>query len=734
MIRKWKKSSSFVRKKTKKEATEKKELEIDLTGKEKVLVLVESPHKARTIAKILGQDYLVYSTNGHIYEIDGIRGKFTGIDIENDFRINYRVIEEKKSIVKGLIKLAKKKSLEKIILAADADREGEFIGRSVENYLRENNIELPIKRAFFLEITKESILKSINHLTELDEKKIKSQNTRMILDRIIGFSISPVLWRILNSRTESAGRVQSTLLLELLKRYIEKRDFIPIPFYEFQLESNIGTFYLFYNNEKQIRKEDYERIQRRILSLNLKSLSISEEEQESYGKRVFPLITSTLQSRCFEKFHFSLSRTMSIAQRLYEGVKIGEDYVGLITYMRTDSQRLSEEFQQKTKDYIEKSLQKGASESYFFKERQSLVQGAHEAIRPTSIELTPDYLEAYLSKDELKVYSIIYNQSLAALMKVPEFRIKKIKLLIEQDHYFELQLRRIEKEGYLLLDYFRKEEHCNKDYTKEKLNFSSSKIEVKEKFTEAPGYYSQASVVKFMSREGIGRPSTYARIIETLLKRGYAKEIEKKIVITEKGKKLSRIFISFFRRVFNLQFTSSMEESLDLIEKGEKNYLEVLRSFFSDFKKEYLFFTNLSSPIKLLEVEANCEMCEKQLELFQNIYGLYCYCSKCEESYPVSYHLLLTFSSSLEEDLSSIIKREDSIIEIDRQNRYLTDQICSCGTHKFLVFDRIKKVPLIVCSNASCKEHSIFSIMELKEDLLRLIESSSRFCLILKNE
>ena len=587
------------------------------------LVIVESPSKTKTIAKYLGPKYKVVSSKGHIRDL-ATTGKYgLGIDVEDDFKPNYTVIKGKSSVIKELKKDAS--NSDTIYLATDPDREGEAISWHIYDALKLNDNNY--KRVVFNEITHDAVVNAFKKPRMIDMNLVKSQETRRMLDRIIGFRLS----KLMQSKTggKSAGRVQSVALKLIVDREREINAFVPeeywtitakFPDFEADLEK--------YNNKKIEIKSQVEADE--ILNKLSKSFNIDGiEKKEKSKKGVLPFTTSSLQQACANKLNFGASKTMRIAQKLYESVDIGTETVGLITYMRTDSTRLSDTFVSDVKSYITKNYGKEYVGSVKKTKEKQNVQDAHEAIRPTSILRTPESVKEYLSNDEYKVYSIIYYRALASLMC--DAKVLATTITLENNGYlFKATGSVLVFDGFLKVyqKYMDNEDVVLPDLSDYKTNVIIAEDILKEQhFTKPAARYTEASLIKELESLGIGRPSTYAKILETIKDRAYVQVKEKKFYPTEIGIETTDKLQEFFSNIINVKYTANMENELDLIAEDKEDYLKVLKTFYNDF--EPLVKTAFEQMEKKAPEETgeSCPLCGNPLVLRKSRYGTFTACS-----------------------------------------------------------------------------------------------------------
>ena len=587
------------------------------------LVIVESPAKSKTIEKYLGSNYHVVSSKGHIRDL-ATTGKYgLGIDIEDGFKPNYVPIKGKKKDIAALKKLAS--SSDKVILATDPDREGEAISWHLYDELGLD--EKKSERVVFNEITKDVVIDAINHPRKIDMDLVKSQETRRMLDRIIGFRLSKLMQR--KTGGKSAGRVQSVALKLIVDREREILAFVPEEYWT--IEADFKTFKAslekYHGKKVEIKNEvEADEILNK-LSLSFKIDSV--EEKEKLKKPKDPFRTSTLQQMAANRLNFSSSKTMQIAQKLYEGMNIGSETVGLITYMRTDSTRLSDVFVNDTKNYIKGKYGAEYVGSVKASREPKGAQDAHEAIRPTSIMRTPESIKEYLSNDEYKLYRLIYIRSLAYLMSSAKTLATTVNL--ENNGYmFKATGSVLKFDGYLKVyqEYEDNEDVILPDFK----NYHSDvviadKIEKFQHFTKPAPRYTEASLIKEMESLGIGRPSTYATIMKTILDRGYVKLEDKKFFPTDIGFETTDKLQEFFSNIVNVEYTANMETELDEIADHKINNVEVLQKFYDEFSPlvdKAFKEMEKKEPEKTGEV---CPECGSDLVVRKGKYGEFVACS-----------------------------------------------------------------------------------------------------------
>ena len=589
----------------------------------KNLVIVESPAKCKTIEKYLGGDYKVVSSKGHIRDL-ATTGKFgLGVDVENDFKPNYVIIKGKTKDVNNLKKEIN--SADAVYLATDPDREGETISWHIYD-----EIKIPdekYKRVVFNEITKDVVLSAIDNPGKIDMNLVKSGETRRILDRIIGFRLSKLMQR--KTGGKSAGRVQSVALKLIVDREREIRAFVPREYWT--IEADFSSFKAilekYHGKEIEIPNEIAADEILAKLSRSFKIESVSEKEKNKAAREVFK--TSTLQQLASSKLNFAPSKTMRIAQKLYEGVDLGSETVGLITYMRTDSVRISDSFVAEAYNYIKSNY--GEDYVGYVKKgkKNENMQDAHEGIRPTSISRTPESVKAYLSTDEYKLYRLIYIRALASLMH--DAKTLATTVILENNGYtFKATGSVLKFDGYLKVygEYEDSEDVLLPDFKNYKSDVvTADKIDKIQHFTKPAPRYTESSLIKEMESLGIGRPSTYATIVGTIKDRGYVILKDKKFEPTEIGEETTDKLQEFFSGIVNVEYTANMEQDLDEIAEAKKDNIAVLHEFYDEFEPL------VEKAFKEMEKKApeatgeTCPECGGDLVIRKGKYGEFVACS-----------------------------------------------------------------------------------------------------------
>ena len=591
----------------------------------KYLVIVESPAKSKTIENYLGPDFIVTSSKGHIRDLTtrGLGGY--GVDIENNFKPQYKIMKDKHATVKELKTLVK--SVEKVYLATDPDREGEAISWHLYETLGLEKKEY--ERIVFHEITKSAVLSALKSGRGIDGDLVKSQESRRILDRIIGFSLSKLLQKKIGSK--SAGRVQSVALKLIVDREKEIQKFDKQEYWDLfvnftkkskKLKAKLEK----YNDEKiEIRSEkEALDIENNLTDKYIVNNVIRKEKEKSPKP---PFITSTLQQDASNKYNFNARKTMQIAQSLYEGIELGKERVGLITYMRTDSTRLSDEFISSCKNYIIKEY----GEEYYcgvvVSKKGKNIQDAHEAIRPSKLSYTPDSIKKYLSNDEYKLYSMIYDRAVSSLMS--KAKVLDEKVLINNNGYsFELNGEKVLFDGYLKVfnKYETEDTKALPEFVIEEV-IKNPVLDKEQKFTNPPLRYSEARLIRKMEELGIGRPSTYAVTMDTLKQRGYVKIEKKTFIPTDQGILTSDKLDEYFNKVINIKYTADMEEALDKISEGEIVWYEELEKFYNDFKPLLDYASDNMVRMYPIQTEEICPDCGNLLLIRNGRFGEFIACS-----------------------------------------------------------------------------------------------------------
>ena len=627
------------------ETNTKIEKKLRNNSKKKKLVIVESPAKAKTINRYLGADYIVMSSMGHLIDLPRSR---IAIDVNNGFEPEYITIRGRAKILNELKKEAKKS--EEVLLAADDDREGESIAWHIGNKIRGASSSVPIKRIVFHEITKDALNEAIEKPRDIDIAKVNAQKARRVLDRLIGYNLSPLLWEKIK-RGLSAGRVQNVALLIICNREGEIEAFVPVEYWTFEVflkhkNKEFAAELQKYKGEKiELKtKEDVDEI---INHLKDKIYKVSSVDvRDRLRNPIAPYTTSKLQQAASTSLGFNSSKTMQIAQGLYEGASIAGESTGLITYMRTDSVRISPVAQGQAREFIKKEF----GENYLPAEAPSYsvkknAQDAHEAIRPTNVFLTPDSVKEYLKNDQYKLYKLIWERFVSSQM-LPA-KMKNTRAIITAgDCEFSVSSSKIEFDGYLKVLTIDK---GDKEKASKMPNLSKDEIcefienNPQQHFTTPPPRYNDASLVKVLEEEGIGRPSTYAPIIRTIIARHYVQRKGKQLVPTELGKLVNELISENFPELVNIGFTADMESKLDKIEDDNIEWNKMLKEFYPHFLDTLKTASENIHNMKDFfneETDFVCEKCGRKMIKRLGRYGYFIACSgfpECKNAKGISF-------------------------------------------------------------------------------------------------
>jgi DNA topoisomerase I len=595
------------------------------------LVIVESPSKAKTIKKYLGDDYDVIASQGHIIDLPS--SKF-GVDIENNFKPEYKTMKGKAKIVKDIKEKAKNK--EKIYLATDPDREGEAIAWHLKNVL---NIDDSDKcRITFNEITKTAVKSAVEHPRKVDNNLVDAQQARRVLDRIVGYKLSPLLWKKIKKGL-SAGRVQSVALKIIIDRERQIRDFKPEEYWlltaKLQNKKDIVLAKFYGDTKKKIELKTKEQVDEIIKIIDKKEYKVIDVKKSERKKNPPPpFTTSSLQQEASRKLGFSVKKTMMVAQKLYEA--------GYITYMRTDSTRLSDDAKKMAKEYIVSNFGKNYYLDRVFKTKET-AQDAHEAIRPSRLDIQASEFDG----DEKKLYTLILNRFLASQMSVAVYDTTKIVIQVE-NYIFHVNGSVIKFDGFMKLYIEGKDDTKVNDEEIEgmlpelKVGETLKQIELnkEQKFTEPPSRYTEASLVKAMEEKAIGRPSTYAPTISTLLDRVYIEKDKKFLVPTNLGEVVNDMLEEYFKEIVDVAFTAEMENKLDMVAENKENYVQMLREFYDPFITNLNDVEDKIQKVKLPEevTDIKCELCGRNMVIKQGRFGKFLACPgypECKNAKPI---------------------------------------------------------------------------------------------------
>jgi DNA topoisomerase I len=608
------------------------------------LVIVESPAKAKTIERYLGKKYKVKASMGHVRDLPRSQ---MGVDVENDYNPKYITIRGKGPVLKELKTAAKK--AKKIYLAADPDREGEAIAWHLAHSL---SVDISSDcRVVFNEITKDAIKESFKHPRPINMDLVDAQQARRILDRLVGYNISPLLWKKVKKGL-SAGRVQSVAVRLIIDREKEIKEFVPEEYWTIEgdfLKGKSNNFSAIFYGEKKKKielksEEDVQKILKQIKGNKFKVVSVTKKERKR--NPAFPFTTSSLQQEAARKLNFRAKKTMMLAQQLYEGIELGkEGTVGFITYMRTDSTRISEVAQEEAANYIKSEY----GESYLKEDerkekKQSNVQDAHEAIRPTSTFRDPNSIKQFLSRDQFRLYKLIWDRFLASQMAPAVMDTMGVDLQ-NGDIVFRATGSKIKFPGFMKLYV---ESTDDQEEEKEKMlpdlkegdEVIKKDIEPKQHFTQPPPRYTEARLVKTLEELGIGRPSTFAPTLDTIQKRGYVALDNKRFIPTELGDIVLELILEFFPDILDVEFTVKMEQGLDDVEEGKVRWEKVIDEFYQDFEKHLVKAEKEMQKVEIKDEPAgeDCELCGNPMVFKMGRYGKFMACSNfpdCRNTKPI---------------------------------------------------------------------------------------------------
>ena len=696
----------------------------------KHLVIVESPSKSKTIEKYLGKEYRVVSSKGHVCDLATSGKEGLGIDVDHDFEPKYKISKEKKEVVKELKEYASK--AQDIYLASDPDREGEAISWHLAHLLEMDPKDTC--RVMFHEITEKAVLAGMQDPEPIDLQKVDAQQARRVLDRIVGYKLSPLLWKKV-CKGLSAGRVQSVAVRLICEREEEIKAFVPEEYWTVS-----GTY----------KTEDGQVLTTELVKIHGEKAAIGDgdtaariaadlqweangqdghapdritkvEKRKRKRQPQPPFTTSTMQQECVSKLNFGAKKTMMLAQQLYEGLDIGDrGHVGLITYMRTDSTRINDDMIQAAREFVTANY----GEEYIppkprvYKTKQSS-QDAHEAIRPTSLELMPSVVAPYLSRDQLRLYTLVWNRFLASQMEAVE--TEHMAITITCDPY---ELRAA---GYKVLfkGFTELYEDTKKDKTLSELPHieegtlvHNQTVEPIQHFTQPPARYTEASLIKTLEEKGIGRPSTYAPIMDTIQNRNYVEKKDKQFVPTELGVVIVDLLKKFFERIINVGFTAHMEEELDAIEQGKDTYTHVLQEFYDVFKPEMDVAEEQMEKVTVAGQDSGqvCELCGAPMVYKFGRFGKFLACSnfpECRNTKAIVEDLGITCPKC---GKGTLIKRKSKrgrvfygcseypACDFVLWNQPVDKKCPVCGS--IMIVKHYKKGPdKIFCSNAECENH-----------------------------
>ena len=594
------------------------------------LVIVESPAKAHTIEKYLGPGYVVKASMGHLIDLPKSR---MAIDIENNFQPEYITVRGRAKLLKELQKDAKKSDF--VLLASDNDREGEAIAWHLNNALKDKT-DAKISRIVFNEITPVAITEAVKHPGEIVEAKVNAQKARRVLDRLVGYNLSPLLWAKVKNGL-SAGRVQSVALRLICEREKEVEDFIPEEYWSLDADfskgkSNFTAQLVKYKGENpELKSEDM--VNKIIEEIkNSPCIVSSVKKTDKTVRPKPPFTTSKLQQAAANRFNFTSRKTMQIAQMLYEGVQIGQNRVGLITYMRTDSVRISDTALADVRGWLSKNYPDTLPEQPIHYSVGKAAQDAHEGIRPTYTSYTPESVKEYLTNDQFKLYSIIWERFVSSQMNNAKMTTTSVEIT-SGDAVFRTAASKISEKGFysvIKLLSSKEEKSSSLPSLKEGEALETGKFHPEQHFTQGPARYTDASIVRMLEEKGIGRPSTYAPIISVLLDRYYVTRSNKQLVPTQLGKVISKILVESFPDVINEQFTAEVENTLDKVEADELVWNDMISDFYGPFKKRVEEVMSTTESIKgFLDEKTDkvCDLCGKPMIKKLGKFGFFLACS-----------------------------------------------------------------------------------------------------------
>ncbi len=637
----------------------------------KSLVIVESPSKAKTIGQYLGEDYEVFATVGHIKNLPG---KKIGVDIENGFRPEYVTIDGKKKIIDRLKKLSRDK--DSIFIATDPDREGEAIAWHIAQEVK--NKKKLIKRVLFNEITKEAVVDGIKNPIDIDENLVQAQQARRVMDRLVGYKVSPFLWKTLSSGL-SAGRVQSVALKLISEREEAVNAFVAEEYWTItaQLKDEKETIFdseLLKIKGKKAKISDEKSVNTHQKSIKNDKFVVSNINKKRVNRKPAPpFITSTLQQDASRRFGMSTANIMRIAQQLYEGIEISKgEQVGLITYMRTDSTRIADKAISDIRTFIYDFYGKDylpPKHRIYKRGKGKKIQDAHECIRPTSFNYSPDKIRKHLSKEQFRIYELIWNRFVACQMSDAQIDQTQIDITCG-DYLFRTTVSINHFLGFLQVY---EEVNNGEDESPERkkvpqltegMVLELKKIISKQHFTKPPARFTESMLVKELESNGIGRPSTYAIIISNIVQRKYVEKKEKKLFPTELGLTVNKVLAGYFSDVFNVKFTSEMEEKLDKIESGEKDSVKVLSEFYKPFEEYLKSVNSRRAEIKQELVERTdekCDLCGSEMVIKWGRYGKFFACSgypECKNIKPLNHKKTESVDEKCPKCDSQLVKKE----------------------------------------------------------------------------
>ena len=686
----------------------------------KSLVIVESPAKAKTIEKFLGKShYTVKASVGHVRDLPKSQ---LGVDIENNFEPKYINIRGKGDVIKELKKEAKK--AKKVYLATDPDREGEAISWHLSYIL---NIDEEEKcRIEFNEITKDAIKKAIKSPRNINLNLVDAQQARRVLDRLLGYQISPILWQKVRKGL-SAGRVQSVTTKLICEREEEIKAFVPKEYWSIELiasnkEENNLTLKFYGKDNEKIELENEEQVKEILKMIENGNLVVTKIESRSRRKSApKPYTTSVLQQDAANKLNFTTKKTMMVAQELYEGIDVkGEGTVGLISYIRTDSKRISEEAREKAKGYIIESIGENyykdhAKDSKGKKEKK--VQDAHEAIRPTSVDRTPDSIKDSLSKEQYKLYNLIWRRFVASQMEDSVFDVLNVECKIE-DLIFKATGSKLKFDGYTKIYNFTEREDKILPSLDDGEILKIQEYNPQQHFTSPPPRYTEASLVKTLEELGIGRPSTYAPTITTILNREYVEKDGASLVPTELGIIVTKILDENFQKFMEVDFTADMESQLDQIEEGNAEWKKVVEEFYSPLAEAIRVAIEKIEKVNMdEETDEICELCGSNMVIKYGRFGKFMACKnypECKNTKPIVSKIGVKCPKCKEGDIIMRKSKKKKVFygcsnypdcDFVAWNKPVEEPCEVCGSYMYEKYS--KSGTKIVCSNKECKHEKI---------------------------
>ena len=681
----------------------------------KYLVIVESPAKGKTIERYLGKNYKVVASKGHVRDLPKSR---MAVDFENDYEPDYITIRGKGPVLAELRKHAKK--AEKIYLAADPDREGEAIAWHLGHALKLD--EDAENRVIFNEITKEAVKDAFKSPRKIDNDLVDAQQARRILDRIVGYQISPILWKKVKGGL-SAGRVQSVSLKLIIDREKEIRAFKPEEYWSItgnfkkSKDKFEASFYGFDDKKQDLpNQEKVAEVMERIDQK--KPFDVADIKRSKRRRNPLkPFTTSTLQQDGANRLNFRTNKTMQVAQQLYEGVAIQrKQTVGLITYMRTDSTRISDTAQNELVDFIEETYGKEYVGTKKKAKQKKSAQDAHEAIRPTSVKRTPASIKKYLSKDQFRLYQLIWTRFVASQMKPAVFNTLRVDLL-QNGVVFRANGSQLEFDGYqkVYKDLGKQKDNILPDLEKGEV-IDLVKLDPKQHFTQPPARYSEATMVKKLEELGIGRPSTYAPTLNTLRRRYYVTMKAKRFEPTELGEIVNELISEYFPQIVDAKFTAEMEENLDLVEVGEKEWVKVIDEFYQPFSKKIEIAEEEMEEVEIKDEPAgfDCEKCGSPMVIKMGRYGKFYACSNfpdCRNTKAILKKIGVTCPTCGKGEVVERKTKKNRIFygcerypdcEFRSWDKPIGRDCPKCG--EYLVDKRTRAKSQVICSNCDYKE------------------------------